>query len=106
MVVPFSFLAQGVAVATIYVVGRWFFAQATAPEYDPATHDSERRPRRREVPQEQIETVLSAFPHVTENQARFDLGRSGSLEMTMERLLRDGRLPDVSSTFKTLWPRY
>lgn len=59
---------------------------------------------RRHVPQEQIETILSAFPQVTENQARWDLGRSGSLEMTMERLLRDGRLPNVcySSTTDSL----
>lgn len=57
--------------------------------------DTADHPRRTGVSQEQIETVLSAFPHVTENQARWDLGRSGSLEMTMERLLRDGRLPTV-----------
>lgn len=84
------------AVATIYVVGRWLFAQATAPSDEEfSTRDTPDHPRRNPVPQEQIETVLAAFPHVTENQARWDLGRSGSLEMTMERLLRDGRLPTV-----------
>lgn len=86
-----SYIQIGVACAVVYVVGSWAYRQATAP-----ASTSQPRPRR-EVPQEQVDAVLAAFPQVTANQARWDLGRSGSVEITVNKILRDGRLPDVSS---------
>lgn len=86
-----SIISTVAAVLVTYVVGRWLYAQLTAPAA------VEQAPRQgRIVPQEQVDQVVNAFPQVTPNQARWDLGRSGSVEITIEKILRDGRLPDVS----------
>jgi len=75
----------GFAVGVIFVVTKWLFS-------GPSTPAPPRQPR--VVPQGQVDAVLSAFPQITERQARWDLGRSGSVETTIERILREGRLPE------------
>ena len=36
------------------------------------------------------------FPHIPLTAVRYELERTGNVEATVERCLRDGRLPDVS----------
>lgn len=85
-----SYISSGLAIAVCFIVARWVYTQATAP-----AGSDERPTPTRVVPEAQIEAVCAAFPQVTPNQARWDLGRSGSVETTIEKILRDGRLPDV-----------
>lgn len=38
------------------------------------------------------------FPHIPVPAVRYELERTGSVEGTIERILRDGRLPEVRSS--------
>jgi coupling of ubiquitin conjugation to ER degradation protein 1 len=40
-------------------------------------------------------TVLGTFPHIPAEAIRYDLARTGSVELTCENILRDGELPPV-----------
>ena len=45
--------------------------------------------------QQMVEAVQAMFPHIPERSIRYDLLRSGSAEITCEKILQDGFLPTV-----------
>ena len=44
------------------------------------------------------------FPHIPLPAVRFELERTGSVETTVERILRDGRLPEVRVVIQSAGP--
>ncbi|PWN42304.1 hypothetical protein IE81DRAFT_337469 [Ceraceosorus guamensis] len=52
------------------------------------------RERVNNVPAEMVQTVQTMFPHVSAEAIRYDLVRSGNVEVTCEKILNDGGLPE------------
>ncbi|KAM0752443.1 hypothetical protein T439DRAFT_324531 [Meredithblackwellia eburnea MCA 4105] len=55
--------------------------------------------RRRQVPQAQIDQVTSMFPHVSVASVRYELERTGDVQGAVDRILRDGALPEPPAGF-------
>lgn len=92
-------------VAAAFIVIKWF-AGAQPVARNPAAHTSTngnstinrtpqptRNNRRRVVTQDMIEVVQALGPNLTQEQIRYDLERTGSVEQTVERFLSEGTLP-------------
>ncbi|KAK9458145.1 hypothetical protein V1511DRAFT_28462 [Dipodascopsis uninucleata] len=58
-----------------------------------AANNSAQYRRRRQVTQGMIEVVQSVAPNLSVEQIRYDLERSGSVELTIDRILAEGSLP-------------
>lgn len=55
--------------------------------------------RSRQVPQQMVDSVKTLFPHIPDASIRYDLQRSGSVEVTCERILNEGGLPSPPAGF-------
>lgn len=96
-------------VVVAFVVIRWFITSETAdggpgPNAAPAGEGeaAEAQPRRnlqpvqfdrRPVTPAMVEIVQQMAPHLSEEQIRYDLQRTGNIEETVERVLAEGTLP-------------
>jgi len=80
------------ATVILYVVFRWLMG--TAPAYGGQNSRRQARPTsRRVVTPEMIEKVQDMFPHINHAAIVTDLQRTGSVDITIENILRDGGLP-------------
>ncbi|RKP07139.1 hypothetical protein THASP1DRAFT_31050 [Thamnocephalis sphaerospora] len=80
-----------VALVLLVFIFRWLFGGAT-----PTDNSSIRRAPVRD---DWVQTVHSMFPHIPTAAIRRDLERTRSVEITCERILRDGQLPTLPSDF-------
>lgn len=99
-------------VVVAFVVIRWFITSETVEgggegganaaggdgqqQQGPATRTRNLQPvqlNRRPVTQDMVDVVLQIAPHLTPEQVRFDLERTGNIEETVNRALADGNLP-------------
>jgi len=84
------------AVGILFFVGRWLLGSGNGSSSRQRPNPPPNPPsnRRRQVPEASIEQIRSMFPQVSVAAARYDLERTGSIETTTERVLRDGYLAD------------
>ncbi|RKP23984.1 hypothetical protein SYNPS1DRAFT_23920, partial [Syncephalis pseudoplumigaleata] len=78
-----------VALVLLAFVLRWLFGNST----EQRGPGSAPRP----VPEDWVHTVHSMFPHLPPAAIRRELERTHSVELTCERILRDGTLPTLPS---------
>ncbi|KAI0328747.1 hypothetical protein GY45DRAFT_1254347 [Cubamyces sp. BRFM 1775] len=93
-----------VAVAVVVLVVRW--ATSGSKESSDAPSPSAAlgfRPKN--VTPEMVETVHSMFPDIPRDNIRYDLLRTGSVEVTSNKLLERGFLPAPPPAYYTIYPR-
>ncbi|KAI5822349.1 hypothetical protein K523DRAFT_422087 [Schizophyllum commune Tattone D] len=97
-----------VAFAVIVVIFRW----ATSPGTDSqAASGGAPSPhavlgfRPKNVTQGMVDQVLAMFPDMPPDNVRFDLLRTGSVELTTNKILERGFLDPPSQAYYTLYPR-
>lgn len=97
------------AVATAFVVLRWYLSTPQANSNPANRGPSQEAPRervhvnpdpsyRRPVTDSMVEVVQTIAPTLSPAQIRQDLERTGSVEATIERYLANGGLPRASSS--------
>ncbi|KAF7760515.1 hypothetical protein Agabi119p4_11191 [Agaricus bisporus var. burnettii] len=95
-----------VAFAVIVFLFRW----ATSGN-NPHDNSRQRSPaellgfRPKNVTQEMITTISNMFPDIPADNIRYDLLRSGSIEVTTNKILEKGYLDAPPAAYYTLYPR-
>ncbi|KAF9223198.1 hypothetical protein BS17DRAFT_707006 [Gyrodon lividus] len=97
-----------VAFAVIVFIFRW----ATSSEFTCSSSSSEGRSttaalgfRPRNVTQEMVDQIHTMFPDIPTDNIRFDLLRTGSVELTSNKVLERGFLEAPPPAYFTLYPR-
>ncbi|GME71713.1 unnamed protein product [Ambrosiozyma monospora] len=86
-----SVLSLGLTLVLAFIFISWFMT----PEPASSSTRANRRPRRRNhnVTQQMISTVQQVAPTLTIDQIRYDLERTGDVNVTIDNYLRLGDLP-------------
>jgi len=87
-------LQVAAALGILFVVGRWLFSSGGNDNANAGGQNVANHQRRRRYRNGDVEQVVSMFPQTSVAAARYDLERSGSLNVTIERALRDGYLTE------------
>ncbi|KAI0367262.1 hypothetical protein BV20DRAFT_1123576 [Pilatotrama ljubarskyi] len=93
-----------VAVAVIVLVVRW----ATSGSKDSSGAPSPSAVlgfRPKNVTPEMVETVHSMFPDIPSDNIRYDLLRTGNVQVTTNKILERGFLPAPPPAYYTIYPR-
>ncbi|KAI0635397.1 hypothetical protein C8Q77DRAFT_703101 [Trametes polyzona] len=93
-----------VAVAVIVLVVRW----ATSGSKDSSGTPSPSSVlgfRPKNVTQEMVDTVHGMFPDIPSDNIRYDLLRTGNIQLTSDKILERGFLPAPPPAYYTLYPR-
>ncbi|KAI0051568.1 hypothetical protein FA95DRAFT_1485177 [Auriscalpium vulgare] len=93
-----------VAFAVIVFIVRW----ATSPGNDSPEEQAVARALRfkpKKVTPEMTQTVAGMFPHIPQENIHYDLLRTGSVEITTNKILEKGFLDPPSPAYFTLYPR-
>ncbi|KDN43757.1 hypothetical protein K437DRAFT_225436 [Tilletiaria anomala UBC 951] len=85
------------AIAVIWLVVKLAFGGAYGGSANARPTRGLTTARARPVPQELVDTVQAMFPQVPEASIRYDLSRTGNVEATCDRILREGALPPPPS---------
>ncbi|GMG20983.1 unnamed protein product [Ambrosiozyma monospora] len=88
-----SVLSLGITLVLAFILISWFMT----PEPTSSSSRGNRRPRRRNshpVTQQMIATVQQVAPTLTIDQIRYDLERTGDVNVTIDNYLRLGDLPN------------
>ncbi|KAI0797091.1 hypothetical protein C8Q75DRAFT_743387 [Abortiporus biennis] len=92
-----------VAFAVIVFIVRWATSgKESSAEPSPASILGFRP---RNVTNEMVETIHSMFPDIPTDNIRYDLLRTGSVEVTSNKLIERGFLPAPPPSYYTLYPR-
>ncbi|KAK7689567.1 hypothetical protein QCA50_007359 [Cerrena zonata] len=92
-----------VAIAVVVFVVRWATSSKDTPQEKSASSVLGFRPKN--VTDGMVETVHSMFPDIPNDNIRYDLLRTGSIEITTNKLLERGFLPPPPEAYYTLYPR-
>ncbi|TCD63157.1 hypothetical protein EIP91_005885 [Steccherinum ochraceum] len=91
-----------VAVAVIVFIVRWATSN-NAPSQPSPSSILGFRPKN--VTPEMVETIHNMFPDIPSDNIRYDLLRTGSVQITTNKLLERGFLPAPPPAYFTLYPR-
>ncbi|KAJ3522813.1 hypothetical protein NM688_g8820 [Phlebia brevispora] len=61
--------------------------------------------RPKQITQEQVDTIHGMFPDIPSDNIRYDLLRTGNVELTSNKILERGFLPAPPPAYYTLYPR-
>lgn len=92
-----------VAFAVIVFIVRWATSGSDTPERRSAADTLGFRPK--PVTQPMIDTVSHMFPDIPVDNIRYDLLRTGSVEVTSNKILERGFLDAPPLAYYTLYPR-
>jgi len=92
-----------VAFAVIVFVFRWATSGGDSVEQRSATDTLGFRPK--PVTQVMIDTIANMFPDIPVDNVRYDLLRTGSVELTSNKILERGFLDAPPPAYYTLFPR-
>ncbi|KAI0683521.1 hypothetical protein C8Q76DRAFT_762754 [Earliella scabrosa] len=93
-----------VAVAVIVLVVRWASSGSKESSGAPsATTVLGFRPKN--VTPEMVETIHSMFPDIPSDNIRYDLLRTGSVQLTSNKILERGFLPPPPAAYYDIYPR-
>ncbi|KAJ3481499.1 hypothetical protein NLI96_g7616 [Meripilus lineatus] len=92
-----------VAFAVIVFIVRWATTGKDSPAERSATSVLGFRPKN--VTPEMVETVHGMFPDIPSDNIRYDLLRTGSVQVTSNKLIERGFLPPPPPAYFTLYPR-
>jgi len=86
----------------IVLIFRW--ATSSSPETGPSPADTLGfRPKN--VSQDMVDTIGNMFPDIPKDNIRYDLLRTGSVEMTTNKILERGFIEPPPQSYYTLYPR-
>ncbi|KAI0689672.1 hypothetical protein BC835DRAFT_1282515 [Cytidiella melzeri] len=91
-----------VAVAVIVIVFRWATSNTPGGARSPAAILGFKP---KTITPEQVETIHSMFPDIPSDNIRYDLLRTGSVQLTSNKILERGYLPPPPAAYYTLYPR-
>jgi len=92
-----------VAFAVIVFLLRWITSGKDSTEQKSATDILGFRPKN--VSQDMVNTISTMFPDIPTDNIRFDLLRTGSVELTTNKILEKGYLDPPPQPYYTLYPR-
>jgi len=92
-----------VAVAVIVFIFRWATSSSSPSAGRSATTTLGFRPKN--VTQQMVDQIHTMFPDIPTDNIRFDLLRTGSVELTSNKILERGFLEAPPQAYFTLYPR-
>ncbi|KAI0338358.1 hypothetical protein BDW22DRAFT_1409556 [Trametopsis cervina] len=93
-----------VAVAVIVVVFRWATSSKETTGGAPSP-SAILGFKPKNITPEQVDTVHNMFPDIPSDNIRYDLLRTGSVQLTSTKILERGYLPPPPPAYYTLYPR-
>ncbi|OSC98844.1 hypothetical protein PYCCODRAFT_1438832 [Trametes coccinea BRFM310] len=93
-----------VAVAVVILVVRWATSGSKAESGAPSP-SAVLGFRPKNVTPEMVETVHNMFPDIPSDNIRYDLLRTGSVEVTSNKIIERGFLPAPPPAYYTVYPR-
>ncbi|KAA1477946.1 hypothetical protein DENSPDRAFT_787332 [Dentipellis sp. KUC8613] len=91
-----------VALAVIVFIFRWATSSKPSPEAQAARA---LRFRPKKVTPEMVQTISNMFPDIPRENIHYDLLRTGSVEITSNRIIERGFLDAPPQAYYTLYPR-
>ncbi|KIK01197.1 hypothetical protein K443DRAFT_678661 [Laccaria amethystina LaAM-08-1] len=91
-----------VAFAVIVFLFRWVTSSSESGERSPADTLGFRP---KNITQDMIDTISNMFPDIPTDNVRYDLLRTGSVELTSNKILERGFLDAPPPAYYTLYPR-
>jgi len=92
-----------VAFAVIVFIFRWLTTSSDSPSERSAADTLGFRPK--PVSQDMIDTISNMFPDIPPDNIRYDLLRTGSVELSSNKILERGFLDPPPPAYFTLYPR-
>ncbi|KAJ7176633.1 hypothetical protein C8R46DRAFT_1076865 [Mycena filopes] len=92
-----------VAFAVIVFIFRWLTTSSDSPSDRSAADTLGFRPKH--VSQDMIDTISNMFPDIPPDNIRYDLLRTGSVELSSNKILERGFLDPPPPAYFTLYPR-
>ncbi|KAJ7143286.1 hypothetical protein C8R43DRAFT_571031 [Mycena crocata] len=92
-----------VAFAVIVLIFRWLTTSNDSPSDRSAADTLGFRPK--PVSQDMIDTIANMFPDIPPDNIRYDLLRTGSVELSSNKILERGFLDPPPPAYFTLYPR-
>jgi len=92
-----------VAFAVIVVLFRWATSSNETPAERSASVSLGFRPKN--VSQDMVDTIHNMFPDIPPDNIRYDLLRTGNVELTSNKILEKGFLPAPPPAYFTIYPR-
>jgi len=93
-----------VAVAVVVFIVRWATSSKDAPDGSPSP-SAVLGFRPKNVTPEMVETIHNMFPDIPSDNIRYDLLRTGSVQLTSNTIIERGFLPAPPAAYYTLYPR-
>ncbi|KAI6044547.1 hypothetical protein EDC04DRAFT_2865794 [Pisolithus marmoratus] len=94
-----------VAVAVIFFIFRWATSGSSSSSDERRSATAALGFRPKPVTQEMVNHVHAVFPDIPPDNIRFDLLRTGSVELTSNKILERGFLEAPPPTYYTIYPR-
>ncbi|KIJ60781.1 hypothetical protein HYDPIDRAFT_116842 [Hydnomerulius pinastri MD-312] len=94
-----------VAVAVIVFIFRWATSGSSSSSSDGRSATAALGFRPKNVTQEMVDQIHVMFPDIPPDNIRFDLLRTGSVELTSNKILERGFLDAPPPAYFTLYPR-
>jgi len=92
-----------VAFAVIVILFRWATSSNESPADRTASYSLGFRPKN--VTQDMVDTIHGMFPDIPADNIRYDLLRTGSVQLTSNKILEKGFLDAPPPAYFTLYPR-
>jgi len=92
-----------VAITVFVVIFRWFTSGKTSSTNTSATNSLGFRPRN--VTQDMVVQIHGMFPDIPQDNIRYDLLRTGNVEITSNKILEKGYLDAPPPVYYRLYPR-
>lgn len=94
-----------VAVAVIFFIFRWATSGSSSSSDERRSAAAALGFRPKPVTQEMVNHVHAVFPNIPPDNIRFDLLRTGSIELTSNKILERGFLEAPPPAYYTIYPR-